>query len=346
MAAAAAATLAARGAKVGVLMGTAYLFTEEAVSAGAIQPAFQDVAVGCDTTVLLETAPGHATRCVETDFVRAFAARKAELEAAGVDPKARWAELETSTSAGCASPPRASCATSRAVVSVDRRPPAPRGHVHDRRGGHPAPRGHHHRRPARRGQPTGRPRWPRAPTAPPAVREPDRADPLDIAIVGMDAFLPGAVGAEEFWAEVVAGTDAVTEVPAERWDVAATTTPTPSRRTPAGRPRRSGAASCAGSASTRWLRHPAVVAGRHRAGAAAQPRGGRPGAGRRRLRHPRVRPRVAASVIFGAESGNELAGAYGIRAFLPQLFGEVPPALEDWLPVAHRGLVPRRAQPT
>ena len=41
------------------------------------------------------TAPGHATRCVETDFVRAFAARKTELEDTGVDPKARWAELET-----------------------------------------------------------------------------------------------------------------------------------------------------------------------------------------------------------------------------------------------------------
>ena len=36
--------------------------------------------------------------------------------------------------------------------------------------------------------------------------------------------------------------------------------------------------------------------------------------------------------MFGAESGNELAGAYGIRAFLPQLFGSVPAGLEDWLP--------------
>jgi NAD(P)H-dependent flavin oxidoreductase YrpB (nitropropane dioxygenase family) len=95
MVAAASATLAAQGAQVGVLMGTAYLFTEEAVSAGAIQPAFQDVAVHCDTTVLLETAPGHATRCVETDFVRAFVDRRDELIAEGVDPKARWAELES-----------------------------------------------------------------------------------------------------------------------------------------------------------------------------------------------------------------------------------------------------------
>src|SRR5690606_7315328 len=94
MAAAALAPLAAKGAQVGVIMGTAYLFTAEAVEAGAIQPAFQEVAVECETTVLLETAPGHATRCVETDFVRAFASRRDELIAEGVDAKARWAELE------------------------------------------------------------------------------------------------------------------------------------------------------------------------------------------------------------------------------------------------------------
>ena len=45
MVAAAAAPLAAKGPRIGVLMGTASLFTAEAVDAGAIQPAFQDVAV-------------------------------------------------------------------------------------------------------------------------------------------------------------------------------------------------------------------------------------------------------------------------------------------------------------
>src|SRR5260370_1317610 len=55
------ARLAAGGARLGVLMGTAYLFTEEAVSSGAIQPGFQRAAIECASTVLLETAPGHAT---------------------------------------------------------------------------------------------------------------------------------------------------------------------------------------------------------------------------------------------------------------------------------------------
>jgi NAD(P)H-dependent flavin oxidoreductase YrpB (nitropropane dioxygenase family) len=94
MVAALAAKLAARGAKVGVLMGTAYLFTREAVSSGAILPAYQRMALECRETALLETAPGHATRCVETEFVRAFAAEKLRLEDRGLESRAVWAELE------------------------------------------------------------------------------------------------------------------------------------------------------------------------------------------------------------------------------------------------------------
>ncbi|HET6951923.1 MAG TPA: nitronate monooxygenase, partial [Acidimicrobiales bacterium] len=86
--------LAAAGARVGVLMGTAYLFTVEAVASGAIQPAFQDEAVRCEATVLLETAPGHATRAAETGFVHAFRAERARLEAAGTDPREMWEQLE------------------------------------------------------------------------------------------------------------------------------------------------------------------------------------------------------------------------------------------------------------
>ena len=94
MVAAMCAPLAARGAKVGVLMGTAYLFTHEAVAWGAIQPSFQQAAVECDRTVLLETSPGHATRCAETAYADAFANEKARLEAAGVATKDMWLQLE------------------------------------------------------------------------------------------------------------------------------------------------------------------------------------------------------------------------------------------------------------
>ena len=61
-----AAPLAARGVKIGVLMGTAYLYTHEAVQTGAIQEEFQSQAMQAKDTVLLETAPGHETRCLNT----------------------------------------------------------------------------------------------------------------------------------------------------------------------------------------------------------------------------------------------------------------------------------------
>src|SRR5262249_48111110 len=79
MVAAMAAPLAERGARIGVLLGTAYLVTHEAVAGGAIVPAFQEEAQRCSHTVVLETGPGHATRCADTEFYSAFRQAKREL---------------------------------------------------------------------------------------------------------------------------------------------------------------------------------------------------------------------------------------------------------------------------
>jgi NAD(P)H-dependent flavin oxidoreductase YrpB (nitropropane dioxygenase family) len=66
------APLAERGVRVGVLLGTAYLFTEESVASKAIQKGFQEEAIRCERTVLLESGPGHATRCVDTPYAASF----------------------------------------------------------------------------------------------------------------------------------------------------------------------------------------------------------------------------------------------------------------------------------
>src|SRR5690606_14026159 len=71
MVSALAAPLAAHGVKIGMLMGTAYLFTHEAVAAGAITPRYQQEAQRSTGTVLVETGPGHITRCLATPFVEA-----------------------------------------------------------------------------------------------------------------------------------------------------------------------------------------------------------------------------------------------------------------------------------
>ncbi|WP_051362051.1 type I polyketide synthase [Solimonas soli] len=72
MVAAMTAPLAARGMKVGALMGTAYLFTEEIVSSGAVVAGFQEQALICERTKNLETGPGHSTRCADTQFAKDF----------------------------------------------------------------------------------------------------------------------------------------------------------------------------------------------------------------------------------------------------------------------------------
>ena len=89
-----AADLVEMGMAVGALMGTAYLFTEEAVASGAITPAFQQVAVECRATACLESAPGQVTRCAETDFAAEFRRRRAELIEEGVPSTERRHQLE------------------------------------------------------------------------------------------------------------------------------------------------------------------------------------------------------------------------------------------------------------
>ncbi len=79
--AASAGAASARGIKIGVLLGTAYLFTEEATQTGAITNRFQEAAIAAQHTALLESGPGHATRCLSSPFVAQFEAEKRRLRA-------------------------------------------------------------------------------------------------------------------------------------------------------------------------------------------------------------------------------------------------------------------------
>jgi acyl transferase domain-containing protein/NAD(P)H-dependent flavin oxidoreductase YrpB (nitropropane dioxygenase family) len=89
-----AAPIVARGAKIGVLIGTAYLFTPEAVSTGAITTEFQRQALACRHTTLLESGLGHASRCVETPFAAEFQSRRRELAISNASPDQVRFELE------------------------------------------------------------------------------------------------------------------------------------------------------------------------------------------------------------------------------------------------------------
>ena len=94
MVAAMAAPLVERGASIGVLMGTAYVLTTEAVATGAITQTFHDEALACADTVLLETSPGPRHPLRRQRVRGGVRAAQAELVAAGTDVREMWAELE------------------------------------------------------------------------------------------------------------------------------------------------------------------------------------------------------------------------------------------------------------
>ncbi|AMV36070.1 type I polyketide synthase [Planctomyces sp. SH-PL62] len=220
-----AAPLIRRGVRVGVLLGTAYLFTREAVQTGAITESFQRAALACDRTVLLESGPGHATRCVSSPFVADFEGEKRRLLRQGLPSEELRQSLEELNigrlrvaSKGVDRNPRFGDdpAASR-LVELDAEEQWARGmymigqvaglrdgvctlaelHEDVSAGG------------SRRLASSPRPAVAAGPPSPP---------PAAVAIVGMACILPGAPDLRTFWANIVNKVDAITEVPADRWD--------------------------------------------------------------------------------------------------------------------------------
>ena len=326
MVAALAAPLVERGAAIGVLMGTAYLFTREAVAAGAIEPAFQQAAVACTETVLLETAPGHATRCADTDYVRAFRAERERLQRAGVPAQAMWQALEELNLGRLRIAAKGIRRDGDALVRVDadeqrREGMVMLGQVAALRAGVTTVAALHLDVAEGAGSVL-------AAAARAAAAQAD-ARATDVAIVGMAAILPGAPDLEAFWANVVAGVNSVREVPADRWRVdefydgkSMSGEMTPSKW---------------GGFLDPYPFDPLAFGIPPTSLAAIEPvqllalevsRRALADAGYDK----RAFDRENTAVIFGAEAGTDLAGAYGFRAMYRQLAGPLPPALDAVLP--------------
>jgi acyl transferase domain-containing protein/NAD(P)H-dependent flavin oxidoreductase YrpB (nitropropane dioxygenase family) len=94
MAATVASPLASRGIKVGILLGTAYLFTDEAVASGAVPAAYQRWAVECRETTRLTSGPRHSIRSAKSPATERFEALRRERVAAGKQAEEIHAELE------------------------------------------------------------------------------------------------------------------------------------------------------------------------------------------------------------------------------------------------------------
>ncbi|MDH6143388.1 acyl transferase domain-containing protein/NAD(P)H-dependent flavin oxidoreductase YrpB (nitropropane dioxygenase family) [Kitasatospora sp. GP30] len=338
MVAALAAPLAQQGVAAGLLMGTAYLFTEEAVAHGAVRPAFQRQVCRARGTELLQTAPGHATRCVPSPFTAEFARLSARLRDQGVPDREAWERLERLNVGRLRIASKGVDRVDGELAQVDEPGQLAQGmfmagqvavlrsrtttlaELHTAVSSGAAEYLTDRARQLTQG------RW---------EAEKPAAAPLEIAVVGMAGMFPQAPDLPAFWANILAGVDTVTEVPAERWDPALYHSPdggpgtTPSKwggflpRIPFD-PLSYGIPPAA-LGSIEPVQLLALEAAR-RALLDAGYDGGDGSGGR-----PFDRSRT--SVVFGAEAGSDLSNAGVLGAVLPgYLGGAVPPAIAEQLP--------------
>ena len=218
------AELARRGAKIGTLLGTAYLFTREAVQAGAIVPAFQKEVLGCERTVLLETGPGHAIRCIPTPYVDFFERQKRLFREQGKSAEEIRDALEDCNvgrlriaSKGVK---RSGEASRRQFLKVSRNQQRQTGmymvgQVASLRETECSLADLH-----RDVSVAGTERLMQTPcTAAAGAGTGARlSTPADVAIVGMGCLLPKAPDLRTYWANILNKVDAITEIPPDRWN--------------------------------------------------------------------------------------------------------------------------------
>ncbi len=227
MVAAMAAPLTDRGVKVGALLGTAYLFTEEAVTTGAITPTFQDETARCTGTVLLETGPGHVTRCADTPFAIGFRQEQQRLIAQGHSAEEIRTQLEllnlgrarVASKGIDRAPEHGQDPDAPKFVTVAPEDQAAQGMYMLGQAAtlHSATLTlaelHHDV------SVTGSAlldELSRPGSTRPAVSNPGQ--PCDIAIIGMSCLLPKAPDLGSYWQNILDKVDAIVEVPADRWD--------------------------------------------------------------------------------------------------------------------------------
>ncbi|MEM7740712.1 MAG: SDR family NAD(P)-dependent oxidoreductase, partial [Pseudomonadota bacterium] len=217
-----AAPLVEAGFKVGILMGTPYLYTKEAVDKGAIAPAFQDIAVETEGTATCATGPGHASRCAQTPFVDQFRDRRQDLQRRGHPNSEVSEELEAM-----------SLGRLRLASKGVSRPASGERRYEDRSEAEQRDGGMYmigqsasllrertsiealHKDIAEGAQAC----LDAAVSETRAPAQPAAQQPCDIAIVGVSAILPGAKDAEGFWDNILAKVDSIREIPKDRWDI-------------------------------------------------------------------------------------------------------------------------------
>ncbi|MCB2180484.1 MAG: SDR family NAD(P)-dependent oxidoreductase [Desulfobulbaceae bacterium] len=224
--AAMAAPLAKRGVRIGLQLGSAYLFTEEAVATGAIVKRFQDEIIKCRQTILLETAPGHAVRCANSPFTRTFLQERQRLQTNGKTvqeirsmlEKLEKGRLRVASKGISVNPAHKDDPDVPRLITINeeeqfRQGEYMIGELAALQSSSLTLDALHQEIIARgAGRLTQKSR-------PPVVSqaEPEQ-QPSDIAIIGMSCFFPQAENVAQYWSNIVNKINTIREIPKERWD--------------------------------------------------------------------------------------------------------------------------------
>ena len=213
--------------RAGVLMGTAYLFTRDAVETGAIVEPYQAEALACRDTVVLDFEGGHAVQCAPTAYAGEFRALKQGFLQAGMTQAETRQQLEEASlgrmrlaSKGLA---RISGEAGSRLVGI-----APE---EQKRGGmymlgqiaalraETCNLADLHQDVAQGSTDVLRRTFSEMRAeSPRRVRAAAVAGELEpIAVVGMACRFPKAPGVQQFWDNTLGRLDAIVEVPADRW---------------------------------------------------------------------------------------------------------------------------------
>ena len=215
-----AAPLANKGVKIGILMGSSYIFTKEIVNSNAIVPTFQRNAVDCDRTVCLQSGPGHASRCADTPFAKTFFRQRIELRKQKVPVSESREALDklimgrlrlatkgcTRMDGICELQEFDECSQQREGMYMLGQVATLRKEVTDIHSLH-------------RGvtEDATQILIKRFGEDAQAGDGPDEK-PVDVAIVGISAWLPKASTNQDYWENIIGKVNAITEIPSHRWD--------------------------------------------------------------------------------------------------------------------------------
>jgi len=321
------APLAVRHVKIGLIAGTSYLYTKEAVSSGAITEAYQREIIEKRDTVLLKSANGQETRSVSSPFTEYFLAEKKRMEAEGLDNSEILMKLEALNLGRLR-------IAAKGVERVD-------GELVELTEAEQLKKGLYMTGSvtAMRNEQTTIARLHETlideskalletieiPEVPNRVEK-----PMDVAVIGMSGIFPDAADLDEFWRNVVFGRDSIIEVPKERWPVDMFYDPD-TKDTDYVTSKWGGFLDAVDFDALEFGITPQSLA-------AIEPV---------QLLSLLIAKRALedagfddlskvdldeTSVIFGAQGAGELAGLYGSRSGLKQMLGELPQELSEALP--------------